>query len=85
MVVRIAGQRMYLWRSVDHESEVLESGVWTQWQNRFATDSPLEGTGFRTTGPAYDQAFATSLLSLSRKCAEGSAERPRPGVVMACW
>jgi putative transposase len=24
MVVRIAGQRMYLWRGVDHEGEVLE-------------------------------------------------------------
>src|SRR5271165_3135071 len=24
MVVRIAGQRMYLWRAVDHEGEVLE-------------------------------------------------------------
>jgi transposase-like protein len=24
MVVRIAGRRMYLWRAVDHEGEVLE-------------------------------------------------------------
>jgi len=24
MVVRIAGQRMYLWRAVDHEGEVLD-------------------------------------------------------------
>jgi len=24
MVVRIAGKRMYLWRAVDHEGEVLE-------------------------------------------------------------
>ena len=24
MVVRIAGKHMYLWRAVDHESEVLE-------------------------------------------------------------
>jgi putative transposase len=24
MVVRIAGKRMYLWRAVDHESEVLD-------------------------------------------------------------
>src|SRR5207248_10721000 len=24
MVVRIAGERMYLWRAVDHESEVLD-------------------------------------------------------------
>jgi hypothetical protein len=26
MVVRIAGKRMYLWRAVDHEGEVLDSG-----------------------------------------------------------
>jgi transposase-like protein len=24
MVVRIAGRRMYLWRAVDHESEILD-------------------------------------------------------------
>ena len=24
MVIRIAGQRMYLWRAVDHEGEVLD-------------------------------------------------------------
>jgi len=24
MVVRIAGERMYLWRAVDHEGEVLD-------------------------------------------------------------
>jgi len=27
MVVRIAGQRMYLWRAVDHEGEVLDVPV----------------------------------------------------------
>ena len=27
MVVRIAGERMYLWRAVDHESEVLDMQV----------------------------------------------------------
>ena len=26
MAVRIAGERMYLWRAVDHEGEVLDSG-----------------------------------------------------------
>jgi transposase-like protein len=25
LVVRIAGERMYLWRAVDHEGEVLDS------------------------------------------------------------
>ena len=27
MVVRIAGERMYLWRAVDHEGEVLDIRV----------------------------------------------------------
>jgi transposase-like protein len=27
MVVRIAGKRMYLWRAVDHEGEVLDMSV----------------------------------------------------------
>jgi putative transposase len=27
IVVRIAGERMYLWRAVDHESEVLDMQV----------------------------------------------------------
>jgi len=30
MVVRIAGKRMYLWRAVDHEGEVLDMLV--QWR-----------------------------------------------------
>ena len=29
-----------------HKSDTRCSGLWTRWQNRFATDSPLEGDGF---------------------------------------
>src|SRR6516225_7540250 len=36
MVVRIAGKRMYLWRSVDHEGEVLEMLVQRRRDSRAA-------------------------------------------------
>jgi len=36
MVVRIAGQRMYLWRAVDHEGEVLDMLVQRRHDGRAA-------------------------------------------------
>ena len=36
MVVRIAGKRMYLWRAVDHESEVLDMLVQRRRDSRAA-------------------------------------------------
>jgi putative transposase len=36
MVVRIAGERMYLWRAVDHEGEVLDVLVQRQRDSRAA-------------------------------------------------
>src|SRR5207302_4801574 len=36
MVVRIAGERMYLWRAVDHESEVLDMLVQRRRDSRAA-------------------------------------------------
>jgi putative transposase len=36
MVVRIAGQRMYLWRAVDHEGEVLDMLIQRQRDTRAA-------------------------------------------------
>jgi transposase-like protein len=36
MVVRIAGERMYLWRSVDHEGEVLDMLVQRRRDSRAA-------------------------------------------------
>jgi putative transposase len=35
MVVRIAGKRMYLWRAVDQEGEVLDILVQSRWDKRF--------------------------------------------------
>jgi putative transposase len=35
MVVRIAGKRMYLWRAVDHEGEVLDMLV-QRWRDKRA-------------------------------------------------
>ena len=34
MVVRIAGELMYLWRAVDHEGEVLDVLVWRRRDTR---------------------------------------------------
>ena len=36
MVVRIAGKRMYFWRAVDHEGEVLDMLVQSRRDNRAA-------------------------------------------------
>ena len=36
MVVRIAGKRMYLWRAVDHEGEILEVLVQRRRERRAA-------------------------------------------------
>jgi transposase-like protein len=36
MVVRIAGERMYLWRAVDHEGEVLDMLVQRRRDSRAA-------------------------------------------------
>ena len=55
MVVRIAGERMYLWRAVDHEGEVLDMLV----QRRRDTPGkhcrlgpePVSGSDFRALCP----------------------------------
>src|SRR5207245_5972237 len=39
MVVRIAGKRMYLWRAVDHEGEVLDMLAQRRAPSRVATDA----------------------------------------------
>ena len=36
-----------------HKSDTRCSGLWTRWQNRFATDSPLEETGFEPSVPPW--------------------------------
>ena len=59
MVVRIAGKRMYLWRAVDHEGEVLDMLV----QRRRDTQAALrlmrkllKKTGVRTEAAGHRQA-----------------------------
>ena len=59
MVVRIAGKRMYLWRAVDNEGEVLDMLV----QRRRDTQAALrlmrkllKETGLRTEAAGYRQA-----------------------------
>src|ERR1700730_2931670 len=39
MVVRIAGKRMYLWRAVDHEGEILDSWILDSWFSADATSA----------------------------------------------
>jgi cold shock protein len=45
MVVRIAGKRMYLWRAVDHEGEVLDMGTAPERQPGGPTAVAVEETG----------------------------------------
>jgi len=42
MVVRIAGKRMYLWRAVDHEGEVLDMLV-QRWRDKRAQSGRCAG------------------------------------------
>ena len=63
MVVRIAGERMYLWRAVDHEDEVLEMLVQRRGDSRarlgsYASFSDVAG---RRTRPAAPLALRTSV------------------------
>jgi transposase-like protein len=51
MVVRIAGMRMYLWRAVDHEGEVLDMPVQRRRDKRAGTPADAQAaqeTGLRT-------------------------------------
>src|SRR6516225_6198100 len=52
-----------------HKSDTRCSGLWTRWQNRFATDSPLEGTGFEPSVPPRKR--------------PPSREAPRPTIVVS--
>jgi transposase-like protein len=52
MVVRIAGRRMYLWRAVDHEGEVLDMLVQRRRERKMQ--------GFKSAGSA--QRFPASML-----------------------
>ena len=59
MVVRIAGKRMYLWRAVDHEGEVLEMLVQRRRDTKGGTPADAQAaqeTGFRTEVADHRQA-----------------------------
>ena len=51
MVVRIAGQRMYLWRAVDHEGEVLDMLVQRRRDTRAALRLMLNCSRSRASHP----------------------------------
>src|SRR5207248_8231962 len=65
MVVRIAGKRMYLWRAVDHEGEVLDMLV----QRRRDTKAALR----LTRKLLKKQGFAPKLLITDKLGSYGSA------------
>src|SRR5437868_11956732 len=67
MVVRIAGKRMYLWRAVDHEGEVLDMLV----QRRRDTKAALR----LTRKLLKKQGFAPKLLVTDKLGSYGSAFR----------
>src|SRR6202163_56951 len=58
MVVRIAGKRMYLWRAVDHEGEILDVLVQRRRDKRAAVKlmrKPLRKQGFAPKRVTTDQ------------------------------
>jgi putative transposase len=67
MVVRIAGRRMYLWRAVDHEGEVLDMLV----QRRRDTRAALR----LMRKLLRKQGFAPQLLTTDRLASYGAAFR----------
>jgi putative transposase len=70
MVVRIAGKRMYLWRAVDHEGEILEVLVQRRRERRAAVK--LMRKLMRKQGLA-PKTVVTDCLSEVRKSARGGA------------
>jgi putative transposase len=67
MVVRIAGRRMYRWRAVDHEGEVLDMLVQRRRDKRAAL--PLMRKLLRKLG------FAPKLLTTDKLGSHGAAFR----------
>lgn len=67
MVVRIAGERMYLWRAVDHEGEVLDMLVQRRCDCRAALRSMRK--------LLKKQAFAPKLMVTDKRRSYASAFR----------
>ena len=74
MVVRIAGERMYLWRAVDHEGEVLDMLVQRRRDTRAALrlmPKLLKKQGFVPKLPVTDKlcSYASAFRRLRLTCA----------------
>ena len=67
MVVRIAGKRMYLWRAVDHEGEVLDMLV-QRWRDKRAAIRLMRKL-------LRKQGFTPKLLTTDKLGSHGSAFR----------
>jgi len=73
MVVRIAGKRMYLWRAVDHEGEVLDI-----WFSAAVTSARHSGSCASCSG---NRAFVPKLLTTDKLGSYGSAfSAPAPAL-----
>ena len=73
MVVRIAGKRMYLWRPVDHEGEILDVLVQRQRDTCAAVElirKPLRKQGFTPRLVVTDK--LRSYAAARRCCSRGS-------------
>src|ERR1700756_5418806 len=73
MVVRIAGKRMYLWRAVDHEGEILDILVQRRRDKRAAVKlmrKLLKGHGFAPTVIVTDklEAYTAALRHIGMGC-----------------
>jgi transposase-like protein len=85
MVIKIAGQRHWLWRAVDDEGEVLDILVQSRRDTRAAVRSPLATpTCFAGRGPwraalmrklIKKQGFAPEVLATDRLGSYGAAKR----------
>ena len=73
MVVRIAGKRMYLWRAVDHEGEILDV-LLQRWRDRRAAvklmRKPLRKQGFAPKRVTTDRlrSYGAALQHLGLSC-----------------
>jgi putative transposase len=75
MVVRIAGERMYLWRAVDHESEVLDMQVQRRRDTRAAQRLMRKRLKKHNRGENSHQAVRRRERKLQRFKSARSAQR----------
>src|ERR1700745_474898 len=88
MVVRIAGERMYLWRAVDHEGEVLDMLVQRRRDGRAAQRlmrKLLNKQGFAPKLLVTDKlrSYALAFRRLRPTCLHEQGVRKNPMIVLA--